>query len=194
MQTPNEKPLDLSTPEDGSIPAFLRREVTVTSEKEVTPMIAKTDDEPIEDVADEEPAPAPKPAKPAKKAPAAKTPRKATAKANGKGNGKAPVKAAGKAKATAAPPKGKAKAKATRQADPAKLDQFGFRKGTIKSKAAALYAKGKGCTLAEVKEALGSVQFNLLTELEGNGFKVDKSKAKGDTGRGVTRYKLHPKE
>jgi hypothetical protein len=198
MQDQTKEPLDLSVPEDGSIPAFLRREVTSNSEKEV-PTMKTQDDEPIEDVADEEPAPpAPKPAKPAKKAPAAKTPRNATAKANGKGNGKAAVKAAGKASAKpaakAAPAKGKAKAKVERQRDLTKLDQFGFRKGSIRSQAAAMYAKGKGATLAEVKEALGSVQFNLLTELTEQGYTIDKSEAKGATGRGVTRYKLHAKE
>jgi hypothetical protein len=194
MQDQN-KPLDLSVPEDGSIPAFLRREVTVTSEKEVPPMITKDDEETLADVADEEQAPPAKPApKPAKKAPAVKTPRKAAAKANGKGNGKTAVKAQGKKAAPAAPAKGKAKAKAERQRDPDKLDAFGFRKGSIKSKAAAMYAKGKGATLAEVREALGSVQFNLLTELEKGGFTVEKNHAKGDTGRGVTRYKIHAKE
>lgn len=191
MQDQNKEPLDLSVPEDGSIPAFLRREESVSNSEKEVPTMKTQDEEPIKDVADEEQAP---PAKPAKKAPAAKTPRKATAKANGKGNGKAPVKAASKAKATAAPAKGKAKAKAARQVDMTKLDQFGFRKGSIKSQAAAMYAKGKGATLAEVREALGSVQFNLLTELEGNGFKVDKVPAKGETGRGVHRYKIHPKE
>ena len=116
-------------------------------------------------------------------------------KAKGNGHAKGAVKA--KAKATAAPvkaakatpAKAKGKAKAERQRDPLKLDAFGFRKGSIKSKAAAMYAKG--ATLADVKEALGSVQFNLLTELEGRGFTVDKAEIKGANDRMVTRYKIH---
>ena len=197
MQDPNQKPLDLPTPDDDGIPAFLRREVpVVNSEKEVVTMVNKNDEEPIEDVADEAEAPAPAPKA---KAPKAKAkPHKAAAKANGKANGKAPVKAASKQAAKpatkAAPPKGKAKAKAERQRDPLKLDAFGFRKLTIKSRAAAMYAKGKGATLGEVKEALGSIQFNLLTELQGNGFKVDKTEVKNESGRPVTRYKLHAKD
>jgi hypothetical protein len=130
------------------------------------------------------------------KAPKTKTPRKAPVKAAGNGKAKPAVKAQGKKAAPAATPKaakGKAK-KAERQRDPAKLDAFGFRKESIKSKAAAMYAKGKGATLGEVKEVLGSVQFNLLTELEGNGHKVDKTEVKSSTGRMVTRYKLHGKD
>jgi hypothetical protein len=192
MQDPNQKPLDTPSTEDGSIPAFLRREeVTSNSEKEVPAMIAKTDDEATDAQNDEGPAPA----KPAK-TPKAKTPRKAAAKANGKGNGKAAVKAQGKKAAPAATPKaakGKGK-KAERQCDPAKLDAFGSRKESIKSKAAAMYAKGKGATLGEVKEALGSVQFNLLTELTERGHKVDKAEVKNASGRMVTRYKLHGKD
>lgn len=141
-------------------------------------------------------------------APATKAakPRKAAAKAaNGhtNGNGKAPAKAAAKAEkpAKAATPKAaKAKAakatpkaKAERHRDPAKLDAFGFRKESIKSRAAAMYAKGKGATLAEVKEAVGSVQFNLLTELTGKGFTIDQTEVKNEQGRMVTRYKLHAK-
>ena len=144
----------------------------------------KTDDEDQSELPEAE---APAPAKPAKKA----TPRKPAVKAkgNGKANGatphKAKVKAAPKAAVKA---KGKARAKPVR--DPAKLDTFGFRKGTIKSKAAAMYAKGKGATLADVKEVLGSVQFNLLTELEGRGFNIGKVETKNAEGRAVTRYKI----
>ena len=184
MQNPNQKPLDLSPTEDGSIPAFLRREVC-NSEKEVLPM--KTDEE-----ADASELPGEAPAKAPKKA----TPRKPAVKAkgNGKGNGATPHKASAKAaaKASAKPVKGKAK-RAAPVRDPAKLDVYGFRKGTIKSKAAAMYAKGKGCTLGDVKEALGSVQFNLLTELKDNGFKVDTAEVKNAAGRVVTRYKIQPK-
>lgn len=155
-------------------------------------MITKTEDEATDAQNDE----GPTPAKPAKTPKTKKAPAKTAAKANGKGNGKPAVKAQGKKAAQAATPKaakGKGK-KAERVRDPAKLDAFGFRKDSIKSKAATMYAKGKGATLGEVKEALGSVQFNLLTELTERGHKVDKAEVKNASGRMVTRYKLHGKD
>ena len=103
------------------------------------------------------------------------------AKVKAKGNGKA-VKAKGKAKAKA---KGK-----PRTVDPAKLDQFGFRLGSLKSQAATMYAGKKGATLAEVKTALDSTQFNLLTELEGKGYKVERTEVPGVNNRKVTRFKI----
>lgn len=124
--------------------------------------------------------------KPAKKA----SPNNGPAKAKG---AKAPAKKAAP-KATAKPAKGKAKKPVTeRQRDPAKLDQWGFRKDSIKSKAAAMYAKGNGATLAQVKEVVGSVQFNLLTELQERGFKIEIDEIKSAKGRMVNRYKLHAK-
>ncbi len=135
--------------------------------------------------------PTPKPAKPRK--PAAKQakvkakPAKAAkpaakpAKVKAKGNGKAKVKAKAKAK------------RAPRTVDPAKLDQFGFRLNSLKSRAATMYAGKKGATLAEVKEALDSTQFNLLTELEEKGFKVERTEAAGKSGRQVTRFHISPK-
>ena len=149
----------------------------------------KTDEEAAAPETEAPAKPSKAPAK-AKAAVKAKPAHKATAKANGKGNGKAAVKASPKATPAKAAPKAKAKAPAERKRDPAKLDAYGFRKDSIKSKAAALYAKGKGATLAEVKEALGSVQFNLLTEVEKKGFTVGKTDVKSETGRTVTRYKL----
>ncbi len=111
----------------------------------------------------------------APKKPRNKPARKATVKA--KGNGK--LKA-----------KGKAKSRKARTVDPAKLDQFGFRKGSLKSKAAAMYAAKKGATLAQVKEALSSTQFNLLPEVEEKGFKVTKEPISGANDRKVTRYHI----
>jgi hypothetical protein len=112
-------------------------------------------------------APAPK-AKKSKPKPKAK---------KAKANGKAPAKKAKTAK------------RAPRTRDPAKLDEYGFRKGTIKSNAAAMYKKG--ATLAEVREAVGSVQFNLLTELKNNGFDIKQSVVKGVSGaRDATKYKI----
>jgi hypothetical protein len=103
-----------------------------------------------------------------------------------------PAKAAKAEKPAKAPKEAKAERK-ERTVDPAKLDKFGFRKGSIKSNAAAIYAKGKGATLAEVKEAVGSNQFNLLTEVEARGHTVQKTSVDGEGNRKVTRYKITAK-
>lgn len=115
------------------------------------------------------------------------------AKANGHAKETKPLKAEKPVKAAKAEKPAKAKAQAERKkrtVDPAKLDKFGFRKGSIKSNAAAIYAKGKGATLAEVKEAVGSNQFNLLTEVEARGHTVQKTPVDGEGNRKVTRYKI----
>ena len=191
----NRQPGEQS-PERESVPMFKRMSA---------PVFAKADDEGVEATETEAPAPAVKtPAKAPAKAKGerkAKPAGKVAAKGNGhakptvKAKGKAPVKAAAKTPAKA---KGASKAKGTdkapRQRDPAKLDGYGFRLGTTKSKAAALYAKGKGATLAEVKAEVGSVQFNLLTELEAAGWAIEKSEVKNDGGRKVTRYKIRAKD
>ena len=119
-----------------------------------------------------------------------KAPTGATANGRRKPAKAVKAKAARKAKAKASARGAKApKAKAPRTVDPAKVDQFGFRKGSLKSKAAAMYAKGEGATLSQVKEALDSVQFNVLTELREKGFKITESQAKG-VNRPITRYKV----
>lgn len=70
-------------------------------------------------------------------------------------------------------------------------DKFGFRTGSLKSKAAAMYASKKGATLAEVKAALNSAQFNVLTELEAKKFKVNRIEVPSDTSkRTITRYQV----
>lgn len=127
--------------------------------------------------ATETPEPKAKKAKVKAKAPAKK------AKANGHTNGKAPAKKAKADKVT--------KARAPRTRDPEKLDEYGFRKGSIKSRAAAMYKKG--ATLSEVKEEIGSVQFNVLGELEKAGFKIKKTEVEGKNGRSATEYKVLPK-
>jgi hypothetical protein len=129
---------------------------------------------------------------------------KATDKAPAKKDAKAPAKEV-KGKDKAAPkkdaaksekPAKEAKAKAEKPAKekaPAKkveLDAFGFRKGSKKSQAAKLYSTKKGATLAEVKEATGSSQLNLLKELEEKGHKVEKEKVAGTGKKQVTRYKV----
>jgi hypothetical protein len=100
-------------------------------------------------------------------------------------------KAKGKAKKVVkAKPKVKAKAnRAPRTRDPGKLDAFGFRKGSIKSQAAAMYQAG--ATLFDVKEKLGSVQFNVLTEIEAmKGFTLKTKKIKVEGGREMSFYKI----
>ena len=123
--------------------------------------------------------------------PSVKVPRKVRAKANGAAK---PVKAAGKAakpvKAAGKAVKAKAKAAKAPKAAKTPLDDFGFREGSIKSQAAAMYASKKGATLAEVKAKVGSVQLNLLTELMANGHKVKRTKVDGTGSRQVTRYFL----
>lgn len=133
----------------------------------------------------EEPASAPPP-----------KPRKAKAKVKAKGNGKAakPVKAAAKpAKRAAKASPAKAKAAKPRQRDPSKLDQYGYRKGTTRSLAAALYATKRGATLAETKERFGTTQFNVLTELKARGHKISERLERSDKGRTVKRFNLTPK-
>ena len=69
-------------------------------------------------------------------------------------------------------------------------DVYGYRDGSKKSQAAAMYSGKKGATLEEVKTALGSVQLNLLKDCEARGFKVRRVKEAGDGKRQVTRYFL----
>lgn len=109
-----------------------------------------------------------------------------------------PAKVRAKAKTAPKPvvkaAKGAKKARKQREFDPAKLDQFGFRTGTMKSKAAAMYASKRGATLAEVKAELNSTQFNLLTELEAKGFEIIKRSEDGEGKRKITRYKIVTKK
>jgi hypothetical protein len=138
----------------------------------------------------------------------AKTKVKATTKANGVD--KAPVKAAGKPvkkvakaavkaktapKATARAAKAPIKAKATKPKAAGKVDKdaWGFRKGSAKSKAVAMYTRKSGATLEEVKAVVGSVQLNVLNKLEEDGAKIKRVKEQRDGQRPVTRYYLQTK-
>jgi len=123
--------------------------------------------------------------------PKIKKPRKAISKGNGAAKPFKAAKAAPvKAKAASKPAKGKAVAAKPR----GKRDAWGFMANSLKSQAAAMYASKKGATLDEVKAKLKSLQLNLLTKLEGEGFKVRKVKEEGPTGkRQVTRYFLSAK-
>jgi hypothetical protein len=84
------------------------------------------------------------------------------------------------------------KAKAKKEATP--LDDFGFRKGTIRSKAAAMYSSARGATIMEVKAKLGSVQYNMLLSLEQKGFKLIRKEIDGLGNRPATRFFLHAKK
>jgi hypothetical protein len=83
--------------------------------------------------------------------------------------------------------------KTTKEKTKVVRDQFGLRKGSARSEAAAMYARKSGATLAEVKERVGSIQLNVLTALEKDGWIVEKSAEKHDNQRPVTRYRLKSK-
>lgn len=128
---------------------------------------------------------------------------KAPAKAIIKATGKPKAKKAGKVAAKAAkPPKAvKKAAKATPKAkaakprsEPLEKDAYGFRKGSHKSKAIAMYARKNGATLDEVQEVVGSVQLNCLKALEEEGYVVERNKEKRAGARPITRYILKPKK
>ena len=101
------------------------------------------------------------------------------------------VKAKNAPKATVKAAKGAKKAKAEpKTRKPVETDQFGLRKGTDRSKAAAMYARKNGATLEEIKTTLGSIQLNVLSNLEAAGHKVERSTEKRKDKRAVTRYRL----
>jgi hypothetical protein len=117
-------------------------------------------------IVDEQPVQAPKP------------------KAIKKPKAKAKVKAK-PAKKAAAKPKAAKKSKI-------QLDQFGLRKGSARSQAAAMYARKNGATLAEVEEKIGSIQLNVLKDLEAEGWKIEVEKEKRKNSRPANRYWLKP--
>lgn len=73
------------------------------------------------------------------------------------------------------------------------LDKFGFRDGSLKSQAAAMAASEDGVTLAEMKEKLGSIQYNMLTELRNKGHTIKEKKEDSNGNRKATRYFLKAK-
>ena len=110
--------------------------------------------------------------------------------ANGASNEPMPIEKPKRKRATKA--KGKAKStkgtRAPRTADPAKLDAYGFRVGSIRSRAAAMYKKG--ATLADVKAETGGIQYNVLNELKAAGFEIKETTVKGIGKKTSTRYKI----
>lgn len=124
-----------------------------------------------------------------------KAPTKAKGKAPVKVAGKAPVKAKTAPKATVKAAKAPEKAMAAKaKASTVKKDAFGFRDGSAKSKAVAMYSRKSGATLAEVKEKVGSVQLNVLNSMEAEGYEVERKSEKRDGARAVTRYFLRGKK
>ena len=105
---------------------------------------------------------------------------------------KAPTKKAKYVKSTPkkAVKKAVAKAKAKVTKPKAEKDAYGLRKGSLKSLAAAMYARKNGATLEEVKDKVGSTQLNVLTELEAAGYGVKQEKQKRKGKRDVFRYWL----
>lgn len=126
---------------------------------------------------------------------AAKAPVKAADKVKAKPAAKAAPKPEKAPKATAKASKGSEKPKAAKaKAEGVKKDQFGFREGSAKSKAVEMYARKSGATLEEVKEAVGSVQLNVLNGLEEAGHEVKRTKEEREGQRAVTRYFLKVKK
>lgn len=123
---------------------------------------------------------------------------KAKAKAKAPAKKAAPAKAkpvketkpAKKATAAKAPEKAKAAKPKAEKKSKAEKDQWGLRKGSSKSEAAAMYARKNGATLEEVKEKVGSIQLNVLKELEAEGHTVEREKVERKGQRPLTRYKL----
>jgi len=166
QKQPESHPLD--------IPDFLVRDpVTNTAEFMMS--------EQAQEIMKEKAKPQARPAKTETKPKAAKA--KAPAKAQA-----AKTKPAKKAKS--AKPVAKPKKVAAKKADKSEKDQFGLRKGSTRSTAAAMYARKSGATLEEVKEAVGSIQLNVLKELEATGFVVEKEKQTRSGKRPLTRYWL----
>ncbi len=72
-------------------------------------------------------------------------------------------------------------------------DIFGFRNGSVKSKAAHAYYRPSGATVAEATAAGGgSTQFNVLRELKNAGWKIDAHRERSHTGHWVLRFYAYP--
>jgi len=122
-------------------------------------------------------------------------PIKATGKPVKKAAAKAPIRAKNAPKATVRAAKAPQKAKAARPKAESKVEKdiWGFRKGSAKSKAVAMYARKSGASLEEVKAVVGSIQLNVLNSLEADGAKVERVKEQREGQRPVTRYYLKAK-
>jgi|SRR5882724_6423280 len=119
-------------------------------------------------------------------------PVKATGKPVKKVATKAFTKAKNVPKATVRAAKTPQKAKADKPKAKIKIEKdiWGFRKGSAKSKAVAMYARKNGASLEEVKAVVGSVQLNVLNSLEENGARIERVKELREGQRPITRYFL----
>lgn len=134
-------------------------------------------------------------AKPVKANGAVKPAVKAADKVKPKAADKVAAKVKAAPKATAKAAKGSEKPKAAKpKAEGAKKDVFGFREGSAKSKAVAMYATKSGATLEQVKDEVGSIQLNVLNALEAEGHEVKRVKEEREGQRPVTRYYLKAKK
>lgn len=91
-----------------------------------------------------------------------------------------------------AAPKKEVKKAATKEKEPepvnSKKDKYGFRPGCIKSRAADMYCSEDGATLAEIKNKTGSTQYNVLKELEKQGYTITKKFVDGRGARPIIRF------
>ena len=71
------------------------------------------------------------------------------------------------------------------------LDEFGFRRSSLKSKAAAMYRQG--ATRLQVHEALGEPMLNVLSEVEAMGYKIVRKKVRIGFNRPHYRYTIADK-
>jgi hypothetical protein len=72
------------------------------------------------------------------------------------------------------------------------LDQFGFRCGSLRSQAAALYSQG--ATREYVTSQLGDPQLRVIAELEHKGFVIKKTRIRIGKSRPHIKYTILPKE
>jgi hypothetical protein len=99
-----------------------------------------------------------------------------------------------KANGTAKPEKKATPKKAAKAPVPkADVDKYGLQKGSLRSKAVAMYARKSGATLEEVKTTVGSIQLNILRTLKRQGYTVEQEKQNRKEGRPVMRYWLRAK-
>lgn len=174
-----------TVPEQLDIPAFLKRDANNKAEFMMS--------ESVDVEGESRPA---KSAKPAKAKANGAAPVKAASKPKAKAAAKAPTKAKTAPKATAKATKAPAKAKVAKPKAESKVerDVWGFRKGSAKSDAVAMYSRKSGATLSEVKDKVGSIQLNVLNALEADGHKVERKKEERKGQRAATRYFLTAKK
>ncbi len=65
-----------------------------------------------------------------------------------------------------------------------------FRPGSKMAKAMALYMRPEGATTAQIREACGGPQMNVLRQVTEHGHKVERSQVEGPQGRQVTVYRV----